>query len=85
MYFVVPPLGFCSRLRHSPGEDMPETPQQPAPPPARPTYRWPWFVAAAALLGILLAVLWMSREVERTRRLREWNTPTTTNASPTRP
>lgn len=34
-------------------------------------YRWPWFVLGAVLLGILLAVLWLSREVQRTRQLRQ--------------
>ncbi|HWI58389.1 MAG TPA: hypothetical protein VNZ22_14285 [Bacillota bacterium] len=29
----------------------------------------------AVLLAIVLAVLWMSREIERTRRLRDLNTP----------
>jgi len=33
-------------------------------------YIWPWFVLAAFLIAILLAVLWMSREIERTRRIR---------------
>lgn len=44
--------------------------------PARPFYRWPWFVLAAVLLAIVLAVLWVSREVERMRRLREINQTT---------
>jgi len=39
-------------------------------------YKWPWFVLAAVLLAIALAVLWMSKEVERTRRIRDWNAPT---------
>ena len=43
---------------------------------ARPRYRWPWFLLAAFLAAILLAVLWMSREVERARRIRDANTPT---------
>ena len=38
-------------------------------------YIWPWFVLAAFLIAILLAVLWMSREIERTRRIRELNSP----------
>jgi hypothetical protein len=38
-------------------------------------YRWPWFVLAAVLLAIALAVLWLSKEIERTRRIRELNTP----------
>jgi cytochrome oxidase assembly protein ShyY1 len=38
-------------------------------------YTWPWFVLAAVLLAIALAVLWMSKEVERTRRIRDLNSP----------
>jgi hypothetical protein len=38
-----------------------------------PRYTWPWFVLGAVLLGLFLAVVWMSKEVERTRRLRELN------------
>jgi len=38
-------------------------------------YKWPWFVLAAVLLGVLLAVLWLSWEVERTRRIRDLNAP----------
>jgi hypothetical protein len=41
----------------------------------KPRYAWPWFVLGAVLLGIVLAVAWMSREVERTRRVRELGTP----------
>ncbi|MGD0613973.1 MAG: hypothetical protein ABSA69_00855 [Verrucomicrobiota bacterium] len=36
-------------------------------------YKWPWFVLGALLLGIALAVLWMSVAV---RRAREWRDPT---------
>jgi hypothetical protein len=39
----------------------------------RPHYRWPWFVLGAVVLGIVLAVLWMSIEVARTKRNREMN------------
>lgn len=48
-------------------------PSQAQPPRAR--YVWPWFVLAGVLLGVALAVLWVSREVERTRQHRQWNTP----------
>ncbi len=51
-------------------------------------YTWPWFVLAAFLIAILLAVLWMSREIERTRRIRELNSPApksgSENAEPAR-
>jgi hypothetical protein len=38
-------------------------------------YTWPWFVLAAVLLAIALAVLWMSKEIARTRRIRDLNAP----------
>ena len=38
-------------------------------------YTWPWFVLAAVLLAIILAVLWMSKEIVRTRRIRDLNEP----------
>jgi hypothetical protein len=42
-------------------------------PPQR--YRWPWFVLAAFLLAIALAILWMGYEVRRTRQIRDLNAP----------
>jgi hypothetical protein len=39
----------------------------------RRSYVWPWFVLAAVLVGIVLAVLWLSAEIERTRRIRDAN------------
>jgi len=42
---------------------------------SKPRYRWPWFVAAAVLLGILLSVLWMAGEIQRARRIRDANSP----------
>ena len=44
-------------------------------PQGKRRYTWPWFVLAAVLLAIALAVLWMSKEVERTRRIRDLNAP----------
>jgi hypothetical protein len=38
-------------------------------------YTWPWFVLAAVLLAIALAMLWMSKEIARTRRIRDLNAP----------
>ena len=43
-------------------------------PPTR-RYTWPWFVLGAVLLAIVLAVLWMSKEIEKTRRIRDLNAP----------
>ena len=38
-------------------------------------YRWPWFVAIAFVLAVVLAIAWMSREVRKTRQLRDLNAP----------
>jgi hypothetical protein len=43
--------------------------------PAPRKFVWPWFVVGALLLGIALSILWMSYEVDRTRRIRELNAP----------
>jgi hypothetical protein len=49
-------------------------------------YTWPWFVLAAVLLAIALAVLWMSKEIARTRRIRDLNEPPpATNRAATSP
>jgi hypothetical protein len=39
--------------------------------PARPRYRWPWFLLAGVLLGIALAVIWLSAEVRRVKERRQ--------------
>jgi len=44
-------------------------------PQSRRRYTWPWFVLAAVLLAIALAVAWMSKEIARTRRIRDLNAP----------
>lgn len=41
----------------------------------RPHYRWPWFVLGAVVLAVMLAILWMSKEIDRTRRLRDQTPP----------
>jgi hypothetical protein len=46
-------------------------------------YLWPWFVLGAVLLAIILSVLWVSHEVERTRRIRDLNA-SDTNSGPVR-
>jgi hypothetical protein len=38
-------------------------------------HKWPWFVLAAVLLFVLLAVLWMSFAVHREREQRNFNAP----------
>jgi hypothetical protein len=35
----------------------------------RPVYRWPRYVLMAVIVGALLAVWWVNREVQRTRQL----------------
>ena len=57
-----------------------ETGNQPDPKNQR-RYTWPWFVLAAVLLAIALAAAWMSKEIERTRRIRDLNAP----AAPAKP
>jgi hypothetical protein len=48
-------------------------------PHQRPRYTWPWFVLAAFLLAVALAVLWMSQEIRRTRWIHDANSPSPTN------
>lgn len=46
------------------------TPNEPGEDAPKRTYRWPWVLAAAVVLFVALAILWMSfavREVERER------------------
>jgi hypothetical protein len=38
---------------------------------ARPRYTWPWFVLGLVVLGVVLAVIWMSVLVRRTREQRD--------------
>lgn len=51
-----------------------ERDKQPEAPAGR-RYTWPWFVLAAILVAIALAVAWMSREVQRARRIHDINAP----------
>jgi hypothetical protein len=55
-----------------------------SPEPKRPRYKWPWFLLGATGLAVLLAIVWMSREVERMRRIRELNYPGTNHVTPSR-
>jgi uncharacterized membrane-anchored protein YhcB (DUF1043 family) len=47
--------------------------QNEKPPPYR--YKWPWFVLAAFLLGVALAILWMRFEVRKVEQERNVNAP----------
>jgi len=46
--------------------------------PTRPPHRrlWPWFLLILILLGVLLAVLWLSVEVRRLQERRKYYIPT---------
>jgi hypothetical protein len=39
----------------------------------RRRYTWPWFVLAAFVVAIALAMLWLSFEIRRTQRIRDLN------------
>jgi len=48
----------------------------------RHRYRWPWFVLAAFLLGLVLAILWMMFDVRAIEQERSLNMPSATNSAP---
>ena len=39
---------------------------------AKPNYRWPWFVLAAVLLAIVLAVLWVTVAAKKVAQQRDF-------------
>jgi len=43
--------------------------------PRPPRYKWPWFVLAVFLLGVALAILWMSFEIRKVEQERNMNAP----------
>jgi hypothetical protein len=43
--------------------------------PPRQNYKWPWFVAAAVALGIILAIVWMGYAVHREKQERDFSAP----------
>ena len=45
-----------------------------------PTYKWPWFVLAAFLTAVVLAVLWMSYAVRHEKQERDFNAPLPSSA-----
>jgi len=49
---------------NEPGEDLPKQ-----------TYKWPWFVLAAVVLAVVLAVVWMSYAVKHEREQRDFSAP----------
>jgi len=48
--------------------------------PPKQNYKWPWFVAAAIVLFVALAVVWMSFAVKREKQERDFNSPIPTGA-----
>jgi hypothetical protein len=42
---------------------------------SKPKYKWPWFVLAAVLLGIVLAVLWVGLAAEKVESQRDYGQP----------
>jgi len=38
-------------------------------------YKWPWFVLAMVVLGIVLAIVWMFFAVRKVERERNFNPP----------
>ena len=44
-------------------------------------YKWPWLVLAAVVLGVVLAIMWMSFAVKREKEERDFNSPIPTGAN----
>ena len=43
-------------------------------------YKWPWFVLAAVVLAVVLAVVWMSYAVKHERDQRDFSAPLPSSA-----
>ena len=43
-------------------------------------YKWPWFVLAAVVLAVVLAVAWMSYAVKHERDQRDFSAPLPSSA-----
>jgi type VI protein secretion system component VasF len=43
--------------------------------PPRRRYLWPWLVAAAFVLAVLLAIAWLSYAVHREKQERDFSAP----------
>ena len=59
---------------------MTDSGPEPSEPPRR--YRWPWIFWGFVLLGLLLAVIWMTVEVKRLERERDYNAPLPASTTP---
>ena len=57
---------------NEPGDNLPKQ-----------NYKWPWFVLAAVVLAVVLAVVWMSFAIKREREQRDFSAPLPSSA-PTR-
>jgi len=51
--------------------------------PPKKNYRWPWLVLAGVILGLILAVGWVSLAARKIAQEREGNTPLP-NSAPAR-
>lgn len=47
-------------------------------------YRWPWLAAAAMVLGLVLAIIWVGLAVKKVERERDLNAPLPNSAPATR-
>jgi len=52
----------------------------------KPRYIWPWFLLAGFVLGVVLAVIWLTAEVRRVKEQRQYDfVPAGTTNSPNLP
>ena len=49
--------------------------QQPSGKTPKRNYQWPWMVGAEVVLGIALAIVWMSIAIKKVERERDVNAP----------
>jgi hypothetical protein len=54
------------------------------PPDPRRSYRWPWYLLGAVILGLVLAILWLWPVVQRIRQQRLANPPAAASEPATR-
>ena len=43
--------------------------------PPKPKYKWPWFVLAFVILGIVLAVMWVAIAAKKVEEQRDFGQP----------
>ena len=79
---IISRLSFAGSARILAGE------METVPPaaPARARHAWPWIVLLFLLLGVALAVFWMTAEVRRAKERRAYVIPDSgTNSAPATP